>query len=103
MAITSSAIPTRTPRRRMRVKIGQLEEAFHGFFTDHHAFLLSSMLARIDQINVDIAALEARIEAEIAINTLLRRIPDLRLDDAVNPEWRPSFVLRGLKSLPASW
>jgi transposase len=53
-------------RRRMRVKIGQLEEAFHGFFTDHHAFLLSSMLARIDQINVDIAALEARIEAEIA-------------------------------------
>ena len=45
----------------------------------------------------------ARIEAEIAITTLLRRIPDLRLDDAVNPEWRPTFVLRGLKSLPASW
>jgi cytochrome P450 len=45
----------------------------------------------------------ARIEAEIAINTLLRQIPDLRLDDAVNPEWRPSFVLRGLKCLPASW
>jgi cytochrome P450 len=45
----------------------------------------------------------ARIEAEVAINTLLRRIPDLRLDDAENPEWRPSFVLRGLKSLPASW
>ena len=45
----------------------------------------------------------ARIEAEVAINTLLRRIPELRLDDAENPEWRPSFVLRGLKSLPASW
>jgi cytochrome P450 len=45
----------------------------------------------------------ARIEAEVAINTLLRRIPDLRLDNAENPEWRPSFVLRGLKSLPASW
>jgi cytochrome P450 len=45
----------------------------------------------------------ARIEAEIAISTLLRRIPDLRLDDAVNPEWRPTFVLRGLKRLPASW
>ncbi len=45
----------------------------------------------------------ARIEAEIAINVLLRRIPELRLDDAENPEWRPSFVLRGLKSLPASW
>ena len=45
----------------------------------------------------------ARIEAEVAINTLLKRIPDLRLDDAENPEWRPSFVLRGLKHLPASW
>jgi len=45
----------------------------------------------------------ARIEAEVAIATLLRRLPDLRLDDAENPEWRPSFVLRGLKKLPASW
>jgi cytochrome P450 len=45
----------------------------------------------------------ARIEAGIAISTLLRRLPDLRLDDAENPEWRPTFVLRGLKALPASW
>ncbi len=45
----------------------------------------------------------ARIEAEIAISTLVRRIPGLRLDDADNPEWRPTFVLRGLKRLPASW
>ena len=45
----------------------------------------------------------ARLEAEVAISTLLRRIPDLRLDDAVNAEWRPTFVLRGLKRLPASW
>jgi len=45
----------------------------------------------------------ARIEAEIAILTLLRRLPDLRLDEAQNPEWRPTFVLRGLKRLPASW
>ena len=45
----------------------------------------------------------ARIEAEIAINTLLHRIPGLRLDDPENPQWRPTFVLRGLKRLPASW
>ena len=45
----------------------------------------------------------ARIEAEIAISTLLRRLPHLRLDDAGNPEWQPTFVLRGLKRLPASW
>jgi cytochrome P450 len=45
----------------------------------------------------------ARIEAEIAISTLLRRLPNLRLDDADNPEWRSTFVLRGLKRLHASW
>jgi cytochrome P450 len=45
----------------------------------------------------------ARIEAEIAISTLLRRLPNLRLDDAENPEWRETFVLRGLKRLPARW
>src|SRR6202023_4092931 len=33
----------------------------------------------------------ARIEAEIAISTLLRRLPDLRLDDAENPEWRANL------------
>ena len=45
----------------------------------------------------------ARIEAETAISTLLRRLPELKLDDAEDPEWRPTFVLRGLKQLPASW
>ncbi|MEH2487926.1 cytochrome P450 [Bradyrhizobium sp. AZCC 2230] len=45
----------------------------------------------------------ARIEAEIAIATLLRRLPDLRIDDVENPAWRPTFVLRGLRYLPASW
>jgi cytochrome P450 len=45
----------------------------------------------------------ARIEAEIAILTLLRRLPELTLDDPVNPEWRPTFVLRGLQRLPVRW
>jgi cytochrome P450 len=45
----------------------------------------------------------ARIEAEVAISTLLRRIPELKLDNAENPKWRPTFVLRGLSALPASW
>ena len=53
-------------RRRMRSKITVLEEAFTGHFTDHHAFLLGKMLARVDAISADIAALDARIEAEIA-------------------------------------
>jgi cytochrome P450 len=45
----------------------------------------------------------ARIEAEVAILTLLRRLPELKLLDADNPEWRPTFVLRGLKRLPGRW
>lgn len=43
----------------------------------------------------------ARMEAQIAINTLLRRMPDLRLK--VSPDslrWRPSMILRGLDTLP---
>jgi len=53
-------------RRRMRSKIGQLEEAFVGHFTDHHAFLLKRMLARIDALSADITAMEVRIEEQIA-------------------------------------
>ena len=45
--------------------ISVLEEAFTGFFTDHHAFLAERMLSRVDAIDADIAALDARIEAEI--------------------------------------
>jgi transposase len=53
-------------RSRMRAKLGQLQEAFTGHFTDHHAFLLKTMLSRIDQASADIAKVEAHIEAEIA-------------------------------------
>ena len=54
----------RLARRSMRQKILVLEEAFTGYFTDHHAFLLGRMLARVDAISADIAGLDARIEAE---------------------------------------
>ena len=43
----------------------------------------------------------ARMEGQIAINTLLRRMLNLQLKDS--PEsltWRPGLVLRGLKGLP---
>jgi cytochrome P450 len=45
----------------------------------------------------------ARIEGEVAISTLLRRFPNLKLDNPGNPDWRQTFVLRGLNRLPASW
>jgi transposase len=50
----------------MRTKIPQLEEAFVGYFTEHHRFLLAKMLARIDALDADIADVETQIEAEIA-------------------------------------
>jgi len=53
-------------RSSMRRKISVLEEAFTGHFTDHHAFLLAKMLARIDAIDADIAGLDAQIEAMTA-------------------------------------
>ena len=45
----------------------------------------------------------ARLESEVAIATLLRRLPGLKLDDPENPDWRPRFILRGLNTLPAHW
>lgn len=53
-------------RSTLRRKISDLQEAFIGNVTDHHAFLLSRMLARIDSLSADIAAVEARIEEQIA-------------------------------------
>jgi transposase len=52
-------------RARLRAKLSLLVEAFTGFFTDHHGFLLARMLDRIDALSADIAALDARIEALI--------------------------------------
>jgi transposase len=53
-------------RSRMRTKIDRLEEAFNGHFGDHHRFLLARMLARIDGVDADIAALDEQIEAQLA-------------------------------------
>ena len=56
----------RLARGRMRGKITDLVEAFTGRFSDHHAFLLTKMLTRIDQVSADLADLDHRIEDEIA-------------------------------------
>jgi transposase len=53
-------------RSRMRAKIPALQEAFIGRFSDHHAFLLATMLARVDALDGDIAHVETRMEALIA-------------------------------------
>jgi cytochrome P450 len=43
----------------------------------------------------------ARVEGRIALDTLLRRMPYLRLGG--RPEWRPTLVLRGLRTLPVTF
>jgi cytochrome P450 len=46
----------------------------------------------------------ARMEGQIAVNTLLRRMPELRL--AVAPEalhWRPGIMLRGVEGMPVKF
>ena len=52
-------------RTRLRAKRSQLEEAFCGRFSDHHGFLLETMLGRVDQASTDIAELDRRIEQEL--------------------------------------
>jgi transposase len=53
-------------RTRLRAKLIRLEEAFTGHFTDHYAFLLATMLGRIDQASADIAQLDRKIDEAIA-------------------------------------
>lgn len=46
----------------------------------------------------------ARMEGEIALNTLLRRCPNVRpADDGFVPQWVESYFLRGVQSLPVVW
>jgi transposase len=70
-------------RTRLRAKLGDLEEAFHGRFDDHHAFLLARMIARVDAADADIADVEAQIEAAVApfaeAVRRLRQIPGVGL------------------------
>ena len=53
-------------RARLRAKLSLLEEAFTGFFTDQHAFLLGKMLGRVDALDADMAELDAKLAELIA-------------------------------------
>ncbi|MFD7517112.1 cytochrome P450 [Streptomyces niveus] len=46
----------------------------------------------------------ARLEARIAIRTLLERCPDLTLDPDAGPlDWLPGMLIRGVRGLPVRW
>lgn len=50
----------------MRKKTARLQEALTGRFTDHHAFLLAKMIARVEAIDADIAEVQERIGEHLA-------------------------------------
>lgn len=52
-------------RRRMRVKIPQLQEALTGRFTDHHSMLCQLMLDRIDALAATLATLDEQIGIQL--------------------------------------
>ncbi|MBW4596129.1 MAG: cytochrome P450 [Brasilonema angustatum HA4187-MV1] len=59
-------------------------------------------VAFADGIHYCLGAALARVEAQIAINTLIQQFPDIKL--ASNKiEWKKSIVIRGLKALPVSF
>ena len=70
----------------MRKKITVLEQPFTGHFTGHHAFLLGTMLSRVDAISAGIATLDARIAAQAAplagLVARLDEIPGISLASA---------------------
>jgi transposase len=55
-------------RRTMRRKITVLEEAFTGYFTDHHAFLLGPVLARVDAQARPLATAAGKLDEVPGIN-----------------------------------
>jgi len=54
-------------------------------------------------IHFCIGAPLARVEGQIALGTLLRRMPGLALQAGATPDWRESSTLRGLKKLPVTF
>lgn len=61
----SPRILAQMARGKMRNKLTAIEEALTGHFEDHHAFLCTMMLARIDEVTARIARLSERIEQMI--------------------------------------
>jgi cytochrome P450 len=53
-------------------------------------------------VHVCLGAALARLETQVAVSALLRRLPSLQLATE-QPVWRPTATLRGLATLPVTW
>ncbi len=63
----------------------------------------SRMMAFGGGIHYCIGARLAQINLQVALSALLQKLPNLRLGDLDRLTWRPSYIIRGVDSLPASW
>ena len=86
--VENAATPTEMAdlaRGKLRRKLAPLARALEGRLTEHHRFVLALHLRRMAAIEADLAALDARIEAQMepfrAQRALLRQIPGV--DDRV--------------------
>jgi transposase len=52
-------------RKSLRKKIPQLERALQGHFTEHHRFLLKTLLRHLEFLEAELAQLTARIEEQL--------------------------------------
>jgi cytochrome P450 len=60
-------------------------------------------LAFADSIHHCLAAPLARVEGQIAINTLVQRLPKLKLSTDTTLKWKKKIATRGLKALPVTF
>ena len=54
-------------------------------------------------IHTCLGAQLARLEGEIAFRALTTRLPNMRLENMDNPQWKPTITLRRLEHLMAVW
>lgn len=54
-------------------------------------------------IHLCVGAHQARTEGRVALEVLTGRLPDMRLEEGMTPEYLPSFWFRGLQRLPVVW
>ena len=80
------------------------EAQFPGADTLDIARTSSKQLAFGHGVHYCVGAPLARLEAQVALTTLLRRLPGLRLNAAPDAlEWRGNMTLRGLRALPVAF
>jgi transposase len=95
--------------RRMKSKRSQLVEALTGRFNDHHAFLVRTMLTRIDAAAATIELISVRIGEQIALRRrqtqLLSTIPGIssRIAEVVIAEIGVTMTVFPSAGHLASW